>query len=307
MFGRCTVYLAALPIYEHLLFLAAQGYLIHADDTAIKILDWLRGKGPPTKTTKEPRKTAQTTAIVSKSEEGRNITLYLTGSEQAGSNLSGILEKRLSERGVPIYMCDALAANNPGENYVVIQVYCLDHGRRQFYDIKSAYPDDCEYVLKKLKQVYKADAEAKKMNLSPEDRLVYHQERSAEVITELGQWMVAKKNSDEVEDNGELGGAINYWLKRWSELTEFLHTPGVPLSNCECEQAIKTIITHRKNSLFYKTINGAKIGDVIQSLIVTCQNSNINCFKYLAWLQENKPKVKANPQLFLPWNYKSEI
>ncbi|SMF83873.1 IS66 family transposase [Pseudobacteriovorax antillogorgiicola] len=81
------VYEAALPIYEQLIFEAAQGSLVMADDTAIKILDWLRGKGPPTKTTGEPRKTAQTSAVVSRSAEGRCIVLYLTGEKQAGKTL----------------------------------------------------------------------------------------------------------------------------------------------------------------------------------------------------------------------------
>ncbi len=111
--------------------------------------------------------------------------------------------------------------------------------------------------------------------------------------------------SGDIEENGALGGAVNYMVKRWTELNEFLHTPGVPLSNAECERIIKKIITHRKNSLFYKTAKGAHVGDVIQSLIATCQEAGISPFKYLTWLQENKTAVRQSPEAYLPWCYRA--
>lgn len=58
--------------------------------------------------------------------------------------------------------------------------------------------------------------------------------------------------------------------------------------------------------LTLQTENGARRGDVIQSLLATCQKAGINCFGYLAWLQENKSQVKANPERFLPWCYNQQ-
>lgn len=297
------VYDAAKPVYEQLIFEAAQGSLIMADDTAIKILDWLRGKGPPTRTTGEPRKSAQTSAVVSKSAEGKSIVLYLTGEKQAGRNVEEILNLRTASSGAPIYMCDGLGANLLAEKYSVIQVHCLDHARRQFFDLQSSFPKESTYILEQLGKVYYVDREAKDMNLSPEDRLKYHQLYSAKVLAELGKWMMVGIDTGAIEENGALGSAVKYMIKRWTELNEFLHTPGVPLSNAECERTIKKIITHRKNSLFYKTAKGANVGDVIQSLIATCQEAGVSPFKYLAWLQENKTAVKQAPETFLPWCY----
>lgn len=260
------VYDAALPVWEALFHQAAQGALLHADDTTIKILDWLRGKGPPSKTTGDPRKTAQTSAIVSRSAEGRDIVLYLTDEKAAGNHVANLLELRRTDRGVPIYMCDALAANKPGGEAALIQVYCLDHGRRQFVDIQSSYPKQAEYVIGQLKLVYKADKEAKKLGLSDEERLAHHKKHSEPAMTELGRWMQKQKQEELVEENSPLGKAIDYFLKRWTEMTEFLHTPGVPLSNSECERTIKLIITHRKNSLFYSV---PRIWRKLQNAILT--------------------------------------
>ena len=131
------VYLAGVWIYEQLIFLAAQGALFHSDDTSMKILDWLGGHGPKTKCTKQPRVRAYTSAIISKSTEGRDIVLYLTGEDQAGKNMAKILKRREDGYEAPIYMADGLAANNPGDEFILIKVNCLDHGRRKFYELRA--------------------------------------------------------------------------------------------------------------------------------------------------------------------------
>jgi len=297
------VFESAFPIYLQLIEEAAQGALLHADDTSIKILDWLAGHGPPNKSNGAPKKSAQTTALISRSVEGQDIVLYLTGADQAGAKMSSLLQKRSTELGAPIYMCDGLAANQPGSKYVYIQTFCLDHARRQFYDLMTIYPGKCSFVIDQLKLIYKADAEAKVRLMTPNQRLQHHKEYSRPVMDALGEWFIEQIRSEAVEENDDLGKAINYCLKRWSELNEFHHTAGVPLSNADCEQAIKSIIRHRKNSLFYKTEKGAVVGDVIQSLIATCEQVAANPFKYLEWIQVNRAKVKQDPSRYTPRAY----
>ena len=50
-------------------------------------------------------------------------------------------------------------------------------------------------------------------------------------------------------------------LKRWETLTRFLSVPGAPLDNI-AERGLKTAILHRRNSLSYKTLAGARVGDI---------------------------------------------
>jgi hypothetical protein len=38
-------------------------------------------------------------------------------------------------------------------------------------------------------------------------------------------------------------------------------------------------ILHRKNSMAYKTLNGARVGDIYMSLIHTCELSRVNPFE----------------------------
>jgi len=54
-----------------------------------------------------------------------------------------------------------------------------------------------------------------------------------------------------------------------------------------CERALKRAILHRKNALFYKTANGARVGDIYMSLIHTCQFCGANRFDYLTELEHH--------------------
>lgn len=60
---------------------------------------------------------------------------------------------------------------------------------------------------------------------------------------------------------------------------------------------------HRKNALFYKTDNGARVGDIFMSLIHSAELSGANPFDYLTDLQKNAERVRAAPGAWLPWTY----
>ncbi len=93
----------------------------------------------------------------------------------------------------------------------------------------------------------------------------------------------------------------------WTKLTLFLRQADAPLDNNLCERGLKKAILHRKNALFYKTENGAHVGDLFMSLIHTCQLSGANPFQYLTKLQEHGEDVARAPQQWLPWNYQETL
>jgi transposase len=92
-------------------------------------------------------------------------------------------------------------------------------------------------------------------------------------------------------------------LRHWEKLTLFLRVAGAPLDNNLCERALKKAILHRKNALFYKTQNGARVGDLFMSLIYSCQLNQANPFDYLTQLQRHREQLTTHPQRWMPWNY----
>jgi hypothetical protein len=107
--------------------------------------------------------------------------------------------------------------------------------------------------------------------------------------------------------NSGLGQAISYLLNHWQKLTLFLERPGVPLDNNIVERALKKAILHRKGALFYKTLNGAAVGDLFMSLIHTCELNGANPFDYLTELQRHAEELKRGPSEWMPWNYRETL
>jgi len=75
-------------------------------------------------------------------------------------------------------------------------------------------------------------------------------------------------------------------------LTLFLRQAGAPLDNNLVERSLKRAVLHRKNALFYRTLNGAQVGDLFMSLIHTCQLCGANSFDYLIELQRHAQETR---------------
>ena len=291
-----------LPAYSELIRQAAQGDILHNDDTSMKILD-LMGLRRQVNENDDPsdRTGIFTTGIVSTSE-GRRIAAFFTGRQHAGENLADLLAQRAAELSAPIQMCDALSRNTSGD-FKTLVANCLAHARRGFVEVADNFPQECRYVLETLRDVYRNDALAREQGLSPEERLAFHQTESGPIMDELKSWLKEQFEQRRVEPNSGLGGAIKYMDKHWEKLTLFLREPGAPIDNNLVERCLKRVILHRKNAMFYKTQNGARVGDLFMTLIHTCELEGINAFDYLVALQRHSNKTLANPENWMPWNY----
>jgi len=234
---------------------------------------------------------------------GQKIALFFTGRKHAGENLAAVLARRAVDLGPPIQMCDALARNLPKPLQVIL-ANCIAHGRRRFVEVAHVFPEECRYVLETLGEVYKNDALCWERGTSPEERLRFHQARSRPLMEKLASWMHQQFTERKVEPNSGLGQAISYMQKHWRELTLFLRQAGAPLDNNVCERALKKAILHRKNSFFYKTRNGAHVGDLFMTLIHTCQLCDVNAFDYLIQLLKHPRDLSRKPQEWMPWNYR---
>ena len=292
------------PVFEEMIRQAAQGQILHNDDTTMKVLELARpseNRVDCDAIETSDRTGVFTSGIVSVLNS-RRIALFFTGHCHAGENLTTVLKQRASELGPPIQMCDALSRNLPDELETIL-ANCLSHGRRRFVDVAMNFPHECLHVLNILKEVYKNDAEAKRQGLLPEQRLKLHQTESGPKMVELKSWLNEQIEQHKVEPNSSLGEAINYMLRHWNELTLFLRQAGAPLDNNICEQALKKAILHRKNSYFYKTENGSRVGDMFMSLIHTCELNGVNPFDYLTQLQKHVEAAALCPADWMPWNY----
>jgi hypothetical protein len=299
-------------VFEYLERLAAQGELIHQDDTSVRILSLMEenlklyaqadalGLSRPTE-----RTGMFTTALVVKVGE-RTICLYYSGRSHAGENLKALLEQRQAGRDKPLVMSDALSRNEADEDGL-IRCHCLAHGRRQFSDLEDIFPQECAVVIQALKQVFDHDEQARDEQMSPEARLAYHRDYSGPIMGALKRWLDTQFDDRLVEPNSSLGKAVAYMQGHWDTLTRFLSVSGAPIDNNLVERALKLFIRQRKNSLFYKTEYSAYLASVLTSLIATCLHAGVNALEYLVALQEHRQEVFADPGAWLPWTYQARL
>src|SRR5262249_43301761 len=251
--------------FDELIRQAAQGDVLHKDDATVKILELMGQRGRQEARPgaagdgddSDERRGLYSSGVVAL-RDGHRVALFFSGRRHAGENLAEVLQHRAAELPPPIQMCDALSRNLPGDLQTIL-AHCLAHARRQFVDIHDRFPEPCRHLLETLAVVYRNDALARERQLSAEARLQWHQEVSQPTMQQLHAWLNRQLNERLAEPNSALGSAIRYMLRHWEKLTLFLRQAGAPLDNNLCERALKKAILHRKNALFYKTQNGARV------------------------------------------------
>jgi transposase len=302
------------PAQEELIRQAADGEVVHNDDTTVKILELMGQRAraaalaEPIEQEKggEPARTGLFTSGVVATREGRRIALFFSGRRHAGENLQEVLRRRATDLPPPIQMCDALSRNRPGELQTIV-ANCLAHARRQFVEVNDNFPAECRHVLEAFEVVYHHDALSREQRQTGDERLRFHQQQSGPTMEQLRVWLKRQVEERLVEPSSGLGSAIGYLRKHWEKLTLFLRVAGAPLDNNLCERALKKAILHRKNALFFKTRNGAAAGDLYLSLIHTCELNGANPFEYLTELQRHAHQLAAAPGDWMPWNYRQTL
>ena len=296
--------------FEELIRQSAQASLLHNDDTPMKVLSLMAERAKAEARGVEPAAKAINTsgivAVLQQHEQQPKVVLFFTGHAHAGKNMERILAHRAQGLQPPLQMCDALAANVAGD-FPTVVANCLAHGRRQVVDVAENFPEAARRVLEDLAKVYEHDATCHQQGLSSQQRLTFHQEYSKPIMDGLLTWMAEQFDKRLVEPNSGLGKALNYLMRHWEKLTLFLREAGAPLDNNLCEQALKRAILHRKASMFYKTVNGAEVGDIYMSLIHTCRLCDVNPFEYLKALLQHAQEVSCHAAQWLPWNYRAQL
>jgi transposase len=161
------------PVFDELKRRAADGEVLHNDDTYVRILDVMgqrRAELLKAGKLEAPDRTGLfTTGVVAKTDDGP-VALFFTGRQHAGENLDDLLDERDAALDAPVLMCDGLSRNTPGNHDVVLS-NCIAHGRRHIVDEANNFPAECRHVLEQLGIVFRSEATAKKLGLTPEQRL----------------------------------------------------------------------------------------------------------------------------------------
>jgi transposase len=229
------------PARDELIRQAAQGEVVHNDDTTMRVLRLARERRTNARACSPAASCPPVRAGRSHSTSPGPSMRARTSPMCCGSGPN--------TRARP-FRCLTRLRNVPKlpAGVEILLANCLAHGRRQFVEVAANFPDQCRYVLEMLGQVYGHHAEARERGLTPEERLRFHKELSSPIMEQLHRWLEAQFAERKTEPNSWLGKAIAYLLRHWRPLTLFLRQAGAPLDNNIVERALKRVVLHRKDA-----------------------------------------------------------
>lgn len=271
--GRLGV--ALTPLVERLRELLHQRTLLHADETPVQQLDPGKGK------TKRAYLWAYRSADY---DDGPPIVVFDYQTDRSGKHAKTFLH---DWQGA--LMVDDYAGYKGLFNDGVIELGCLAHARRKFFELHAANQSPiASGALERIQALYEIEREGK--TLTPEQRRILRQQQAKPLLEELHRWLNATRQT--TAPGSATAKAIDYSLKRWGAIARYLDDGHYPIDNNPIENAIRPIAIGKKNWLFAGSERAGKRAAAIQSLLATAK---LNGLEPHAWLKDTLEKLPTWP------------
>jgi transposase len=259
-------------LYERVVEVILQCEIIHADESSMKMLApgngkcktawlWCRmtGVGPPL--TAFAFDTSRSSAAAEK---------YL-------GNYSGTV---ISDQ-YKVY-----AKLEKAENSTLETAGCWAHARRYVEKALNEAPDDANYMLRLIRQLYMAERQAKTNSeeQSTEKALFQARQKLRAKVSRDTVKQIFKKCEELKFDHvpsSLMYKASKYILNARTSLSRFVNNPKINIDNNPAENAIRPIALGRKNYLFAGSEAGGQNLAMLLSLTASCKQNNINPQAYL--------------------------
>lgn len=245
--GICGVRLQ--PLVDALKVQVLSHSVLHADETPVAMLKPGNGK----------THRAYLWAYAPGAFEDLRAVIYDFCESRAGEHARAFLGKW---RGSLV--CDDYAGYKAGFVSGVTEVGCMAHARRKFFDLHAAAKSQiaaqaCGYIS----QLYDVEREIK--TLTPEERLAVRQTRSRVLAIKFHEWMLLQRR--QITDGTATAKALDYSLKRWTAMTQFLDNGQLPIDNNWIENQIRPIAIGRNNWMFAGSLRAGQRAAAVMSLI----------------------------------------
>jgi len=141
-------------------------------------------------------------------------------------------------------VCDDYAGYKAGFVSGITEAGCMAHSRRKFFDLHVSSKSQiagqaCAYIS----QLYDVERDAR--HLSADERLQIRQRQSKPLADAFKEWMLLQRQK--ITDGSATAKALDYSLKRWGPLTQFLDDGQLPIDNNWIENQIRPIAIGRNH------------------------------------------------------------
>src|SRR3954452_7760832 len=247
------------PIVRLMLAKILTSLVVRNDDTPVKVQDH-DGKGI---------KTGRLWDSIG--DHNNHYVVYTYTPDRSGDGPAAIFKDFRGYLQADAYSAyDALFASGK-----ILEVGCMMHARRKFYEARTSDPPRSHQALARIKLLYDVERRAKEGHESRgyeafvAARHELRQGRSRPIFQQLHDWLVAE--APKVLPKSPIGEAIRYALNHWTALESHLDEGFLELDNGACERAFKPVALGRKNWLFAGSHIGGETAAVLMSLCTTCK------------------------------------
>ena len=262
--GSCGVELQ--PLVDALKREILTRSVLHADETPVQMLKPGNGK----------THRAYLWAYAAGAHEDIKAVVYDFCESRAGANAKAFLADWRGALVVDDFSGYKQLMN--GGNDKIVEVGCWAHARRKFHDLQLANQSQiAEQAVRQIAQIYAIERDAK--HLGHEERLRMRQDRSQPLVDTLYEWL--SRNRQKVPEGSATAKAIDYSLRRWKALTQFLRDGQLPIDNNWVENQIRPIAIGRNNWLFAGSLRGGQRAAAVMSLIQSAKLSGHDPHAYL--------------------------
>lgn len=159
----------------------------------------------------------------------------------------------------------------------IIRLACFQHCKRKFLDIKGN--KEAMKIVEIINRLYQMEHRIPPGH-SPQQVLECKKTQAVPILKELKEKLLEIQSKKSTLPKSALARAVNYALKEYPALYNYILEPEYRLDNNDIERLNRYISLSRKNSLFCGSHKGAKRAALIYSLACSCRLNGINSFEY---------------------------
>lgn len=166
---------------------------------------------------------------------------------------------------------------------------CFAHVRRRFADIVKTLPEEnvssshAKKILDVIGKLFYLESLYKKEKLIAPDILARRNKEHPPILKTLEELLF----NPVYKPGSALEGAVNYAKKVWPELTTYLTSGYIEISNNIAERAVKPFVINRKVFMTSGSYDGARYTTLLFSIIRTARMNDLNVSKYLEYVLDN--------------------
>ena len=284
--GRCGVELE--PLVQRLRELLLGQPILHADETPVTIMK-VGGTSP---------KKGYVWAYLTPQHNPFKAVVYDFAISRRNEHPKDFLQKWQGK-----LVCDDYNGYKFLFHQGVTEIGCMAHARRKFYELQVTGQSLVSYealeLFQKLYVVEREIDERFEKNQPPTPRDVnvvrqIRQDKAKPIADSLYRWLQEKRQL--TSKNASITKAIDYCLKRWMALTQYLDDGSLPIDNNWAENQMRPWALGRKNWLFAGSLRSGQRAAVIMSLVQSARLNGIDAYAYLADVLRRLP-THSNRQL----------